>query len=92
MPYITEINGVLTNSNCAAHIVIHFSVPVSHPPLDTWPRLSLVLSLSPQYLSNQKPMGIWDSEDTLMIIFAEHNCSEWNHIDSQITFNTLNGN
>ena len=91
MPYIIKIHGDLTDSNCAARIVIHFSAPVSHPYVDTWPRLSLVLSLSPQYLNDQKPTGIWYGEDTLMITFAEHNCSSWNHIDSHIIFNALNG-
>ena len=82
----------MTDSNCAARIVIQFSAPVSHPYVDTWPTLSLVLSLPSHYLSDQKPTGIWDSEDSLVIIFAEHKCSKWDHVDSHIIFKELNGN
>ena len=91
VPYITKIYGDLTDQNCAARIIIQFSAPVSHPYVDMWPRLSLVLSFSPQYLNAQRPIGIWDSQDVLIISFSEHHCSKWNYIDTQITFNQLNG-
>ena len=90
-PYITELYGVLTDDNCAAYIVIHFSAPVSHPYVDIWPRLSLVLSLSPRYLSNQQPTGTWDGQDILIISFPEHNCSKWNYNNSHIIFKQSNG-
>lgn len=89
-PYITELYGVLTDDNCAAYIVIHFSAPVSHPYVDIWPRLSLVLSLSPRYLSNQQPTGTWDGQDILIISFPEHNCSKWNYNNSHIIFKQSN--
>ena len=90
VPQITEIYGVLTDKKCAAYIVMSFSAAVSHPYVDLWPRLAIVLSLSPQYLNDQQPNGIWDG-DTLIITFPEHNCSEWNYNDSSVTFKQSNG-
>ena len=92
VPHITKIYGHLTDQNCADCIIINFSASVTHPYMDMWPRLSLVLSFSPDYLNNQKPIGIWNSQNVLIVNFSEHNCSKWNYIDSQITFKQLNGN
>ena len=50
-----------------------------------------MLSLYPHYLSDQWPMGTWDDQDTLIITFPEHNCSEWNYNDSYVTFKPSNG-
>ena len=36
-------------------------------------------------------MGSWDDQDTLIIAFPEHNCSEWNYNDSHVTFKPSSG-
>lgn len=93
MPHVTEIYGTLTDEKCAAYIIIYFSVPVSHPYVDMWPRLSLVLSLAPQYLNDLQPTAVWDDQNTLIIAFPDHNCSEWNYNDSShVIFKPSNGN
>ena len=91
VPQISVVHGVLTDDNCASHIMVQFSAPVTRPYVDIWPRLSLLLSLYPQYLTDLKPDAIWDGTDILIIAFPKHNCSEWNYNESYITFKQSDG-
>ena len=71
--------------------MVQFSAPVTRPYVDICPRLSLLLSLYPQYLTDLKPDAIWDGTDILIIAFPNHNCSEWNYNESYITFKQSDG-